>query len=166
MTIRPARTADLHAVVAIYNQAVRAGFQTGDLSPVTAASRQAWFDAHGPGTYPLWVADVEGRPAGWCSLSEYRPGRGAFRHTAEISYYVGEGYRRRGIGTALVRHAVAAAPGLGFRILVALLLDANAPSRLLLERDGFAEWGRVPGAARFGDTACDHLIYGRHVAPG
>ena len=166
MTIRPAQPADLRAVVAIYNQAVRAGFQTGDLSPVTAASRQAWFDAHSPDTYPLWVAEVEGQVAGWCSLSEYRPGRGAFRHTAEISYYVGVDDQRRGIGTALVRHAVAAAPTLGFRILVAHLLDVNAPSRLLLEREGFVEWGRVPGAARFGDTACDHLTYGRHLIPG
>ena len=169
MTIRPGRPGDLPAVVAIYNRAVRAGFQTGDLDEVTAADRRAWFAAHDGGRYPLWVAaeggteDGAGRVLGWCTLSPYRPGRAAFASTAEVSYYVDERARRRGVGTALLRHAAVEGARLGHGVLVALLLAPNAPSRRLLEREGYAEWGRLPGVARIGGAACDHLIYGRAI---
>lgn len=166
MRIRPAVPADLPIVVDIYNQAVHAGFQTGDLTPVTIQSRQAWFDGHGADTYPLYVAEIDGRAAGWCSLSAYRPGRAAFRHTAEISYYVDGAHRRRGVAASLIHHAVADCGRLGFSVLFALVLEPNQASRGLMDSTGFTQWGFLPGVARFGEVGCGHLIYGRTLADG
>ena len=100
---------------------------------------------------------------GWCSLSAYRPGRAAFGRTAEISYYVGGAVRRRGVGTALVRHAVEQAPRVGKHVLFGILLERNAPSIRLLTKFGFELWGRLPDAALIDGELVSHVYYGRSV---
>lgn len=161
MRIRHATSDDLPALVTIYNQAVALRGATADLEPVDVDSRRDWFALHSPDDYPLWIAEIDGASVGWCSLSPWRPGRGALRGAAEISYYVADGNRGTGIGSALIRHAHAAAAELGFRILFALLLDVNRPSVALLEKFGYAEWGRLPGAVAIDGVVSDHLVYGR-----
>jgi phosphinothricin acetyltransferase len=111
------------------------------------------------------VAERGGALAGWCSLSAYRPGRMALRHTAEISYYVHQDHRRSGVGSALIAHAIAQCPRLGLRTLFAILLDINRASASLLEKHGFARWGHLPGVAEIDGRECGHLYYGRRVAP-
>ncbi|SJM37564.1 Putative phosphinothricin acetyltransferase YwnH [Psychrobacter pasteurii] len=44
--IRLAEPADLPDIVTIYNQSIAGKASTADLTPVTAADRQAWFDEH------------------------------------------------------------------------------------------------------------------------
>ncbi|STZ75385.1 Putative phosphinothricin acetyltransferase YwnH [Bergeriella denitrificans] len=46
-TISEARQQDLPAIVEIYNSTVATRQSTADLSPVSVAERQVWFDAHG-----------------------------------------------------------------------------------------------------------------------
>ena len=106
MDIRLARPGDLPAIAAVYNEAVRARFQTGDLDPVTVESRGPWLAAHAPDRHPVFVAEREGGVAGWCSLSPYRPGRAALAHTAEVAYYVAAAHRRTGLASALLRHTM------------------------------------------------------------
>jgi phosphinothricin acetyltransferase len=109
------------------------------------------------------VADVEGQVVGWCSLSAYRPGRAALRFTAEISYYIDPAYHRRGIGTALIQHALAACPALEIRHLFAIVLEGNAASLKLLEKMGFEQWGYLPRVADFDGKEVGHFYCGRHV---
>lgn len=161
--IRTAHPDDLPAIVAIYNQAIPSKRSTGDTEPVRVEDRAAWFQEHTPGKYPIFVAEVAGEVAGWCSLSAYRPGRGAFRHTAEVSYYIASAFQRRGIATALLEHALAACPRLQLRHLIAIVLEENEPSLRLLEKMGFEKWGSLPGVADFDGREVGHLYYGRHV---
>ena len=71
--IRPARAADLPAIVAIYNSTIESRASTADLAPVSVASRQAWFAAH-HGNRPLYVVeDTDGTIAAWGSFSDYYP---------------------------------------------------------------------------------------------
>jgi phosphinothricin acetyltransferase len=161
--IRTARREDLPAIVAIYNEAVDDRFATADLEPVTVGSREAWLAAHDPRAYPIYVAERDGAVAGWCSLTSYRGGRAAVRRTAEISYYVARAARRRGIGLALVEHAVREAPALGLHVLFAIILERNAASIRLMERCGFARWGRLPDVAEIDGELVGHAYYGRAV---
>jgi len=163
MEIRIAEERDLPQIVAIYNQAVARGGMTADLIPLTVDERRTWFAEHTGKNHPIWVLQTDEMVAGWCSLSPYRPGRMAMRYTAEISYYVAEDFRRRGIGSALIKHAISQCERLGIKTLFALLLDSNTPSVRILEKFGFTRWGHMPNVADFGGRECGHLVYGRRV---
>jgi len=163
MNIRIAKQDDLPEIVAIYNQAVLQRGATADLTPITVESRRDWFGDHSFESWPVWVMEDAGIILGWCSLSAYRPGRMALRHTAEISYYVHEKYRRKGIGTALIQNAIDQCISLQIKNLFTLLLDINTPSIQLLEKFGFSKWGHMPDVAEIDGNICGHLIYGRRV---
>jgi len=162
MMIRIAQPDELPSILAIYNQAVAAR-RTGDLSPLGVEDRRAWFAEHDPDHYPILVCAEAGTVRGWCSLSPYRKGRMAFRYTAEVSYYVAEDSHRRGIGSALLLHAIETARSLGMRSLVAILLETNLASRKLLERAGFVQWGFLPDVADIDGEECGHYYYGLRV---
>lgn len=163
MIIRLAQTDDLPTIVDIYNQAIPSQQSTGDTQPVRVEDRLTWFREHRPDKHPIFVAEVEGQVAGWCSLSAYRAGRAAFRFTAEISYYIAPAYHRRGIATALIERALAACPALQIRHLFAIVLESNEASRRLLEKMGFEQWGYLPRVADFDGREVGHLYYGRHL---
>ena len=163
MIIRVAQPGDLPAIVDIYNQAIQTKQSTGDTQPLRVEERLAWFQEHLPEKYPIFAAEEAGQVAGWCSLSNYRQGRAAFRFTAEISYYIAFDYHRRGIGTALIEHAMAACPGLQIRHLFAIVLEGNQASLRLLEKMGFEKWGYLPQIADFDGSEVGHYYYGRHV---
>jgi L-amino acid N-acyltransferase YncA len=163
MIIRLAQLDDLPVIVDIYNQAIPSKQSTGDIEPLRVEDRRTWFREHRPEEHPIFVADVEGQVAGWCSLSAYRPGRAALRFTAEISYYIALAYHRQGIATALVKHAVTACPALQIRHLFAIVLEGNQASLKFLEKMGFEQWGYLPRVADFDGREVGHLYYGRHV---
>ena len=161
--IRRGQMNDLPAIVDIYNQSIPSKQSTGDTQPVRVEDRVTWFAEHHPEQHPIFVAEVDGQVAGWCSLSPYRPGRAALRFTAEISYYISSAFHRRGIGAALVEHALAACPALQIRHLFAIVLEGNQASLKLLEKMGFEQWGYLPRVADFDGKEIGHLYYGRHV---
>lgn len=165
MNIRQAQSGDLPQIVDIYNHAVQQRGATADLTPVKAADRLQWFEEHAHGRYPLWVAVENGAVLGWCSLSPYRPGRMALRHTAEISYYVHRDHRGGGVATALMDHAMGQCGRLEIKSLFALLLDINEASINILEKQGFVRWGHMPGIAEIDGATCGHFIYGRRIEP-
>jgi phosphinothricin acetyltransferase len=162
-TIRIASSTDLRAIVEIYNEAVAQRFATADLTAVTPASRRVWFEDHDPADFPIWVLEQDGRVRGWCSLSAYRARRAALLGTAEISYYVARDSQQRGIGTALVRHAIAEAPRHAKRVLFGILLERNVASVRLLIKCGFELWGRLPDVALIDGELVSHVYYGRKV---
>lgn len=163
MHIRTAKYKDLPQIVAIYNQAVSEGNCTADTHSLTVAERQEWFDSHTPDKYPIFVMEQKDNILGWYSLSAHRKGRMALQNVAEISYYVDQNHRKRGIGRQLMQHALGQAPKLGLHNLFAILLDINQTSVTLLEKNGFSKWGHLPDIAEFPDKTCGQFIYGRKV---
>jgi L-amino acid N-acyltransferase YncA len=163
INIRLAAEDDVAAITEIYNQAVALQSATADVTPVSESSRSSWLAEHAADKYPVFVAEQQGRIAGYTSLSPYRPGRMALRHTAEISYYVREDCRGLGVGSGLIAHAIDHCPRLGLKTLFAILLDINPASVRILEKFGFQEWGHLPGVADFDGVECGHLYFGRRV---
>jgi L-amino acid N-acyltransferase YncA len=162
MIVRDALEADLPAIVEIYNAATATRTSTALLGPVSVEERLPWFHRHSRDQFPLWVAETESQIAGWLSFHQFirRP---AYNGTAEISVYVHEHFRRRGIGRTLVQKAVAKAPRLRMRTLLGYVLGHNEASLALFENAGFERWGRLPRIAK-GETAeRDLVIVGRHV---
>jgi phosphinothricin acetyltransferase len=163
MLIRIAQPNDLPAIVDIYNQSIPTRQSTGDTEPLRVEDRTDWFAEHEAGAHPIFVAEMDGEVAGWCSLSPYRPGRAAMRFTAEISYYIATRHQRRGLGTALVEHALATCPAFGIKHVFAIVLEGNQASLKLLEKMGFEQWGYLPRVANFEGREVGHIYCGRHV---
>jgi L-amino acid N-acyltransferase YncA len=160
MEIRLAIKEELPEINSIYNQAVRQRFCTAHLESVGIGERERWFAAHDPAVYPVYVATARQQVAGWVSLGPYREKRQALAHVAEVSYYVDEKMRGRGVGSRLLAHAIRVAPAFGFSVLIAILLSRNPASTALLRKFGFEEWGRMPGIAKIDGELADHLYYG------
>jgi len=160
--LRVATTADLPAIVAIYNATIPSRLVTADLEPVTVASREAWFAAHQRPQRPLWVLEREGAIAAWLSFSSFY-GRPAYEGTAEVSVYVAESHRRQGLGAALVDEAVRRAPGFGLHTLLGFIFGHNAPSLALFEARRFARWGTLPRVAALDGIERDLVILGLRV---
>jgi phosphinothricin acetyltransferase len=163
MIIRVANQKDFGDIIAIYNHAVEEKFATADTEQVTLESKKEWFAQHLPETYPIYVAEQNGEIIGWCSLSPHRLGRKALRTVAEISYYVHKGHRRKGVANFLINHTIESAKALGFRNLIAILLDLNESSIYILTKFGFERWGHLPEVAVFDGVICGQFIYGKKL---
>ncbi len=163
MNLRLASIDDLESIVAIYNQAITAGQRTADTVPATVSDRLDWFNAHVPEARPVYVAEKNGDLLGYLTLSSYRPGREALRHTAEVSFFVHFDYHRQGIGAGLLEHAIRACPSLEIKTLFAILMESNHGSIQLLENFGFEKWGHMPNVADYDGVEVGHLYYGLRV---
>lgn len=163
--IRDATRGDLPAVVAIYNASIPGGWSTADTAPVTVAEREGWFAQFTPGRRPLWVADGAGEVIGWVGLSSFYAGRPAYAATAEVSFYVAPAHQRRGLGTALLEHAVAACPRLGVSTLLSMHFDHNGPTRKVNARLGFEPLGHLTDIATVGGVSRGLVISALRIVP-
>jgi phosphinothricin acetyltransferase len=162
IAVRDAVETDLPAIVGIYNATIPHRLATADTVQVPIDSRVAWFRAHTPDRRPLWVADAGGTVAAWLSLSSFY-GRPAYHRTAELSVYVAESHRRRGLARRLVGEAVQRGPALGLTTLLGFVFVHNEPSVQLLAGLGFARWGHLPRVAELDGVERDLLILGRRL---
>lgn len=161
ITTRTAEPLDLAAIVEIYNQAI-ASHSTGHLNSLSEDDQRQWFADHAA-DYPILVATVDETVVGWASFSSYRTGRGAFRHTAEISYYVDVAHHRQGVASELVARSIERCAALGFKTLIAILLADNQASIALLVKFGFQRWAHLPDIADFDGREVGHVFYGLRV---
>jgi L-amino acid N-acyltransferase YncA len=159
LEIRDATEADLPAIVGIYNATVPSRMVAADPDPVPVESRREWLRGHDPNRHPLWVAGADGEVAGWFSFEPFRE-QPAYRATAEVSVYVAEGHRRKGIGRRLLEEAIRRAPGFGFKILTAGAFGHNGPSLELFEGFGFERWAFYPGVAELDGIERDLVVLG------
>lgn len=166
---RPATLADLPDIVALYNSTIASRRVTADLEPVTVESRLPWFHAHDPHKRPIWVVDrkeinaTDDGLAAWLSFSDFHH-RPAYAGAVELSLYVNEDCRQKGLGRLLLDEAVRAAPGLGIHSLVGLIFAHNEPSLKLFDKAGFAQWAYLPRVAEMEGQRYDLVIVGNTVA--
>ena len=163
MNIRIAERKDLEAIVEIYNQAISAGQKTADLTPFTTDDRKQWFEGHTPDKYPIIVAEEKEQVLGYLTISAYRSGRNALRHTAEVSFFIHFEHHRQGIASRLLQHAIDMCPKLEIKTLFGILLDSNKASVKIFEKFGFEKWGHMPRVAEFDGIEVGHLYYGLRI---
>lgn len=166
---RVARQQDLPVIVDIYNSTVASREVTADTEPVTVASRQQWFDDHDPQRRPLWVIhadnDMGAEPEvlGWMSYSNFY-GRPAYSGTAELSIYIAEAARGKGIGRYCLEQAIDYAPNIAVHTLLGFIFGHNVPSLALFKKFGFDTWANLPRVANLDGIERDLIILGRRVA--
>jgi L-amino acid N-acyltransferase YncA len=165
LQVRDASESDLPAIVDIYNATIPGRMVTADTEPVSIASRLPWFHAHNSTTRPLWVAMDEGAVCAWLSFNSFY-GRPAYQPTAEVSIYVAETHRRRGVGRQLLTRAICRSPQCGIRTLLGFIWAHNTPSLQLFTGLGFTSWGHLPRVAVLDGIERDLVILGRRVDAG
>lgn len=126
------------AVAAIYREGIATGHAT--------------FAAYPPATYAEWSEgkvtgssvisrNAQGEITGWACLSPVSE-RCVYAGVAEVSVYVRESARGRGVGDALMNELVARSEVAGIWTLQAGIFPENASSLALHRRHGFREVGR------------------------
>jgi phosphinothricin acetyltransferase len=143
MQIRPAREADLPAILAIYNDAVVNTTAIWNDDLVDLDNRKTWFEARSRQGFPVLVAEAEGAVLGYASYGDFRPFQG-YRFTVENSIYVAAAARGQGAGKALLAALIEHATAAGKHVMVAGITADNAVSIRLHERQGFTETARMP----------------------
>jgi len=146
MDIRAARVTDLEEVVAIYNDAVEHSLATFDTATFNVEQRRPWF-AQFDDDHPLLVADADGEVAGYAYYLPYRP-KPAYAATKEVTVYVGDRWRGRGVASRLYTALIDHASSRGVHVLLAVLAGDNPASTALHRKFGFASAGHLREVGR------------------
>ena len=129
--IRDLRPADWPEVARIYAEGIATRNATFDTE---VPSREDWDAAH-LGEH-RFVALNEGRVAGWVALAPVSD-RCCYEGVAEVSAYVGEEARGRGVGTALLHALVESSERAGIWTIQTGVFPENEASLALCRRFGF-----------------------------
>jgi len=135
--IRPATEADLPAITAIYEHAVRFGTATFELDPPDLDEMTRRFRSLAEGKFPYLAAELDGAVVGYAYAGPYRP-RPAYRFSVENSVYFDPNAQGRGLGKRILQELIAQSEQRGFRQMVAVIGDsANAASIGVHRSTGF-----------------------------
>jgi L-amino acid N-acyltransferase YncA len=136
--IRPAGERDIEAIADIYNEGIATRLATFETEPRTAADVQAWLVAGE--RLPVLVAEEGATVLGWARILAYSD-RPVYEGVGEVSVYVAEHARGRGLGRALLEELQRNATELGYWKLVGKLFTANAASAGMVRSCGWREVG-------------------------
>ncbi|MCX6003822.1 MAG: GNAT family N-acetyltransferase [Chloroflexi bacterium] len=137
--IRKATPSDVTGIAEIYNEAILTTDASFDVEPKTIEEQERWFEEHGSKN-PILVAEINGRVVGWASLSQWS-NRCAYSNTAEISLYIKDGFRNRGIGKKLMRIILAEGEKVGLHTIITRITSGNIISVNLHKQFGFENVG-------------------------
>ena len=132
-TVRLATPADIEAITAIYRPAVLHGTASFEVEPPDEAEMLRRFEAITASGYPYFVAEVDGRVAGYAYVNAYRT-RPAYRFTVEDSIYISPDAQGKGVGRVLLDRLVETSTGKGFRLMVAVIGDSKNYGSIALHR--------------------------------
>jgi L-amino acid N-acyltransferase YncA len=142
IAIRPAVDDDLADILRIYNQAIEKTTAVFEYRAHTIDMRREWFRAKAAGSRAVLVAVESGTILGFASYGPFRAWP-AYKYSEELSVYVEEQARGRGIGTALVEALVAHARARDLHVLIAGITADNVASLRLHEKLGFVEVAHI-----------------------
>lgn len=142
VSVRALEADDWPAVRRIYGEGIATGIATFETTvPSKAALDARWLPEH------RWVAELDGQVVGWTTAALVST-RDCYAGVAETSIYVGEGYRGRGIGKALLRRQVTAADTAGLWTLQTSIFTENRASIALHHQAGYRTVGIRERAAQ------------------
>lgn len=160
MPIRDATEADLPAILAITNDAIRTTTANWNIRPTTLEARAAWFAERRAAGFPVLVAEDAGGVRGFASYGPFRAFDG-YALTVEHGLYVARDAQRRGHGAGLLGGLIARAEAAGLHVMVAGIEAGNTASLTLHARFGFVRVGLMPEVGRKFDRWLDLVLMQR-----
>ncbi len=133
--LRALEPGDWDAVRRIYADGIATGNATFETEvPPADVLDSKWL------TGQRWVAELNGTVTGWASVSPTSQ-RDCYRGVGETSVYVDAASAGMGVGSALVRHQVAAADAAGLWTLQTSIFPENVASLAIHRAAGFRDIG-------------------------
>ncbi|MCA1868772.1 N-acetyltransferase family protein [Agrobacterium genomosp. 3] len=158
--LRDATVDDLSGIMEIYNDAVVNTTAIWNDVLVDLENRKEWFTARKARGFPVIVAILDSKVAGYASYGDWRAFDG-YRHTREHSVYVHRQARGHGIGKRLMQALIDHASGNDVHVLIGAIEAENTASIRLHESLGFRVVGRFSEVGtKFGrwlDLTCMEL---------
>jgi L-amino acid N-acyltransferase YncA len=154
------RASDWEQVRAIYLEGIRTGHATFETE---APSWEQWNDAHL--SFARFVMRDGEKVLGWAALSAVSK-RHVYRGVAELTVYVAESARGKGIGRALLEALINESERNGIWTLQASIFPENIASVELHRRCGFREVGRRERIAMLNGVWRDTLLFERRSETG
>lgn len=115
------------------------------------------------GDVVVTVAEEDGHVVGSCSVAR-KGDHVEDRHVGVLAISVRADRRGRGVGAALMAHALERCRG-RFEIVELGVLGSNAAAQRLYQRFGFQECGRLPRTFKRGATYFDEVLMSRPIEP-
>ncbi|TQM09917.1 helix-turn-helix domain-containing GNAT family N-acetyltransferase [Pseudonocardia kunmingensis] len=135
VTVRALEAGDWADVRRIYADGIATGHATFETeAPDRRSLDHTWLPGH------RWVAEIDGRVVGWAA-AKAASNRPVYAGVAETSVYVGDGFRGRGVGKALIHRQVTAADDAGLWTLQTSIFPENRASIALHQSAGFRTLG-------------------------
>jgi phosphinothricin acetyltransferase len=157
LNVRKATMDDLGQITEIYNDAIKKTTATFDTEPKTIEEQESWFANH-DASHPVLIAEEDGFIVAWASLSQWSD-RCAYSGTAEISLYVREGNRGKGIGKQLMKAIIQEGKTAGLHAVIARIAGSNKISADLCKSFGFQYIGTMKEVGnKFGNLLDVHLM--------
>jgi phosphinothricin acetyltransferase len=153
--IRPMTDADGPAVLEIYRQGIATGNATFETE---TPPWETWTAAHLP--HSRIVARDGTGVLGWAALSAVS-GRCVYAGVAEVSIYIAEPERGRGVGRALLEELIRQSEKNGLWTLQAGIFPENRASIGLHKSCGFREVGRRERIGKLGESWRDTVLLER-----
>lgn len=154
---------DLPKIVETYNSTIPSRLATADLEPVSVISKLQWFNAHSNSKRPLWLVKCDEEYAGWMSFNSFY-GRPAYDGTVELSVYLEEKFRGKGIGKYCLEKAIFTCGDLHIKNLLGFIFAHNEASLRLFKKFGFETWAHLPGIALMDEIERDLIIVGKKIS--
>lgn len=153
IVIEPYEVKNIAAAIEIWNEIVRAGVAFPQEEELTEVSGDEFFKAQS-----FTGLAIEGGEV--LALYILHPNNvGRCGHICNASYAVRADLRGRHIGELIVKHCIAKARELGFRILqFNAVVASNVHARHLYQRLGFTELGIIPGGFRMKDGSFEDIV--------
>ena len=140
--LRDAEARDLPAITALYAREVEGGTATFETTPPDLEEMSRRFVSVRRHALPWLVAELDGAFAGYAYASPFRP-RPAYRFGVEVSIYVQDHARRRGVGRALLEALITRTRDRGLRHIIGAVSDSDtSAASIALHRSlGFRDAG-------------------------
>jgi phosphinothricin acetyltransferase len=145
-------------VLRIYREGIATGNATFEIE---APSWEKWDSGHLQNCRLIAQGDSE--VLGWAALSPVSS-RSVYAGVAEVSVYVAEAARGKGIGKSLLAALIESSENSGVWTLQAGIFPENAASIALHKSFGFREVGRRERIGKMGDTWRDVALLERRSA--
>lgn len=137
MNIRKANAEDAAAIAEVYNYYIKNTHHTFETEPLSAAEMQERIDEISE-KYPFLVAEEDGEILGYTYAVQFRL-RQAYAYSAEVSIYVKNDAKQKGIGTRLYMQMFDALAETDVHAIVAGISLPNDASVRFHERLGFTK---------------------------